>query len=203
MLGPWRTNAYIVSDGVSPEALLIDPVEDPDRLIEEAEKRGLRIITVVATHSHVDHVGGVAGVKERLRVPFIIGEHARESLLRESQRALQEHGIRIPEPPEPDHLLKEGDIMHVGSLQFEVLYAPGHWQGDIFLLERTQNVLFCGDAVFRGEIGRFNKGCDIPTLIHSLKTKFLTLPDETIVYPGHGPTTTVGYERENNPSLKK
>lgn len=200
--GPWRTNAYLVSDGAAPDALLLDPVEEGEGLVAEAERRGLRPVIIVATHSHADHVGGVAGAKTRLDLPFLIGAGARDSLRAERERAQRESGLSIPEPPEPDRLLREGDIVAVGALRLAVLDTPGHWRGDISLYEPTERAVFCGDTLGRGFINNINRGCDVPLLLQSIRTRLLTLPDDTTVYPGHGPPTTIGHERRHNPALQ-
>lgn len=103
---------------------------------------------------------------------------------------------------EPTCLLREGDVVAIGSLRFTVLDTPGHWRGDSSLYEPAGRAVFSGDALFRRVIGRFNPGCDIPTLLHSVRTRLLTLPDETVVYPGHGRATTIGDERRHNRSLR-
>lgn len=200
--GAWRTNAYLVSDGIGPEALLIDPVEDGAALVVETERLGRRIVAIVSTHSHVDHVGGVADAKAATGVPFLIGADAVASLRAERVRALTTSNIAMPEPPEPDRLLREGETVAVGVLTFAVLDTPGHWRGDISLYEPDRGVVFCGDTLGRGFIFNVNQGCDEPTLISSIKSKLLTLPDATVVYPGHGPTTTIGHERQHNRALQ-
>lgn len=200
--GEWRTNTYLVADGTGPEALLIDPVEDGAALVAEAERRGWRVVAIVSTHSHVDHVGGVAEAKAATGVPFLIGAQAVESLRAERARALADHHIAMPEPPAPDRLLREGETVAVGALTLTVLDTPGHWQGDIALYTAQQGAVFCGDTLGRGFIFNVNQGCDEPTLLRSIREKLLTLPDATIVYPGHGPTTTIGHERQHNRALQ-
>ena len=198
--GRYRTNTYIADDGVSGNALLIDPTENPDGCIEVATSAGLQITAIVATHSHFDHIGGVAGVAKQLRVPFLIGRHALDSLHREPQRA-RETGVEIADPPEPDRLLDDGDWIEIGGLRFQTLYTPGHWQGDICLHEPIAKVVFTGDCLHHGKIGRYNEGCNEEELLRSIKAKLLPLPDETVVYSGHGAVTTIGEERVNNRDL--
>ncbi len=196
--GPLNTHAYLVSDGVSAEALLIDPPEQGEELVDEAERLGLRIVAVLATHSHLDHISGVAGVRSRLPAPFLIGADALESLRDEPRRVLAKNGVAIPIPPEPDRLLRAGNTVSVGALAFSVLDTPGHWRGDISLYEPTHRAVFSGDTIGRGFIFNTNPGCDIALLLHSIQTQLLTLPDDTTIYPGHGPATTVGHERRHN-----
>lgn len=201
VLGPLKTNCYLVSDGESGEALAIDPVEDGAGIATAASDRGLRIVAIACTHSHFDHTGGVAELRDLTGVPFYIGREALPSLRAEAERARRRHGRDFTPAPDPDRLLDEGDHLAAGGLRFDVLDTPGHWQGDISLYEPTAGVLFTGDALFRREIGRFNPGCDVPLLLDSIRTRLLVLPDDTLVYPGHGPRTTVGFERRHNRGL--
>lgn len=199
--GPWRTNAYLVSDGTSGEAVLIDPVEDGEQFVDEAERRGWRIAAIVSTHSHIDHTGGVAGARARCDAPFMIGAEAEVSLRQEPQHT-PAGTSPAPLPPPTDRLLREGDIVRAGSLAFRVLDTPGHSRGDIALYEPHHRAVFSGDTIGRGFINAVNPGCDVPRLIASIKSKLLTLPDETTAYPGHGPSTTIGHERATNPALQ-
>lgn len=201
VLGALKTNCYLVSDGESGEALVIDPVEDGAGIATAAAERGLRIIAIACTHSHFDHTGGAAELRDLTGAPFYIGREALPSLRAEADRARTRHGRDFPPAPEPDRLVDEGDQLAIGGLRFEVLDTPGHWHGDISLYEPTAGVLFTGDALFRREIGRFNPGCDLPLLLDSIRTRLLVLPDDTLVYPGHGPRTTVGHERRHNRGL--
>lgn len=201
VLGALKTNCYLATDGESGEALAIDPVEDGAGIATAAMERGLRIVAIACTHSHFDHTGGVAELRDLTGAPFSIGREALPSLLAEAERARSRHRRDFPPAPEPDRLLDEGDYLAVGGLRFDVLDTPGHWHGDISLYEPTTGVLFTGDALFRREIGRFNPGCDLPLLLDSIRTRLLVLPDETLVYPGHGPRTTIGHERRHNRGL--
>lgn len=201
--GAYFTNNSLVHDGDSPDALLVDATGDPEGLIDEANHWGLQIVAVVATHSHHDHIGGVAGIKERLDVPFMTGEHALESLRQERARALEREGFTIPEAPQPDRLLADGDLIEVGTVRFEVLYTPGHWKGDISLYEPKGKVVFTGDSLLKNGIGRANEGCDVEELLGSIKSRLLVLPDETRVYAGHGEETTIGEARQNNKDLQE
>lgn len=201
--GEWRTNAYLVSDGSSPDTLLIDPVEDGAALVAEAERLGRRIVAIVSTHAHVDHVGGVAEAQAATGVPFLLGANAVASLRAEKVRAQADHNIAMPEPPEPDRLLHAGDTVVVGVLAFAVLDTPGHWRGDISLYEAQHGAAFVGDTLGSGFIFNVNQGCDEPLLLRSIREQLLTLPNATVVYPGHGPTTTIGHECAHNPALRR
>lgn len=203
MLGPLKTNCYLVSDGESGEALALDPVEDGARIAAEAANRHLRIVAIACTHSHFDHIGGVAELRALTGAPFAIGREALPSLRAEADRARRRHGREFPASPEPDRLLDEGDHLTAGALRFDVLDTPGHWRGDISLYEPTASALFTGDALFRRDIGRFNPGCDLPLLLASIQSRLLVLPGDTRVYPGHGPATTIEYEREHNRGLRE
>ena len=198
--GPFRTRTYLVDCGAG-EALIIDPTENPDGCIALATEAGLRIAAIAATHSHFDHVGAVAALRETLGVPFLIGAGALTALRAEADRMrATEHAIA--DPGEPDRLLVEGDAVEVGALVFQVIDTPGHSPGDISLYEPSLKAVFVGDTLHRGEIGRYNKGCDENLLRRSIQARLMVLPDETTVYSGHGRKTTIGRERHDNRGLE-
>jgi glyoxylase-like metal-dependent hydrolase (beta-lactamase superfamily II) len=145
-------------------------------------------------------VGGVRGLKEATGAPFLIGELERGILEVTADRAAILFGVTIPRPPAPDRLLRQGEVLELGGQPFRVVHTPGHSPGHICLL--GDGVAFVGDVVFQGSIGRTDlPGADHATLLHSIARHILTLPDETILYNGHGPATTVGRERRTNPFL--
>jgi glyoxylase-like metal-dependent hydrolase (beta-lactamase superfamily II) len=201
--GRHATHTSLVSDGVSADALLIDPGEESERLSDTAARHELQIVAVVATHAHFDHIAGIAKARPCFHAPFMIGAHAVESLRAERQRAL---AFPIPalidEPPAPDHLLVEGEILRVGGMQFEILETPGHWRGDVSLQERASHAVFSGDSLGSGFIFDRNDGCDRVLLLQSIRIRLMTLPDETTIYPEHGPPTTIACERANTPALR-
>lgn len=199
-LGPIGTNAYIVGDDVTRTAAVIDPGDEAPRLLAAIGRLGVTVDQIIATHAHFDHIGGVRGLVEATRAPFLIHEQELPVLAVASERAAVMFGITVPRPPTPDRLLREGDRLMFGGQAFRVVHTPGHSPGHICLI--GDGVAFVGDVVFQGSIGRTDlPGGDYDTLLRSIATHILPLPDETVLYNGHGPATTVGHERRTNPFL--
>ena len=203
-LGPVGTNCYIVVDAATREAVVIDPGWDAHLIVDRAEKMKAKMRAVWLTHSHFDHIGGVAGLVRTLNIPVAL--HSKEMPLYKMRGGAKLFGLDIDEPPEPKIKLEEyvnGDRrLEIGSLKFEVLYLPGHTQGHVAFYQKDDGVIFSGDVLFQGSIGRTDlPGGNYEQLISSIQTQLLTLPDSTIVYSGHCEPTTVGEERETNPFL--
>jgi hydroxyacylglutathione hydrolase len=199
-LGPVGTNCFIVGDEATRQAAVIDPGADAFEVLAALERLGMTASTIVVTHAHFDHIGGIQGVKEATGAPFLIGEHEGPLLEVAAERALVLFGIAVPRPPAPDRLLREGETLTLGGESFRVAFTPGHSPGHICLI--GDGVAFVGDVVFQGSIGRTDlPGADHATLLRSIARHILTLPDDTVLYNGHGPATTVGHERLTNPFL--
>jgi hydroxyacylglutathione hydrolase len=155
------------------------------------------------THTHFDHVGGLADVKELTKAPIYAHPDSVE-MLRNAAMSAALWGFRIPSPPAPDVMVNEGDRIQVGNLRLEVLYVPGHAPGHVAFHLRDYRVIFSGDVLFEDSIGRTDlPGSDHATLMKSIRTKLLTLPDDTRVFSGHGAATTIGQERWSNPFLEE
>jgi glyoxylase-like metal-dependent hydrolase (beta-lactamase superfamily II) len=198
-LGPIGTNAYVVGDPASGAAVVVDPGDEAPRVLALLDRLGLRLDAIVATHAHFDHVGAVRPLVEVTRAPFLLF-HAELPVLQVAADRAEMFGLEIPPPPTPDRLLREGETVSMGGADFRVAHTPGHSPGHMCLL--ADGVAFVGDVVFQGSIGRTDlPGADHLTLLRSIATHILTLPDATILYNGHGPATTVGRERRTNPFL--
>ncbi|UCC59404.1 MAG: MBL fold metallo-hydrolase [Dehalococcoidia bacterium] len=202
VVGPFASNCFIVGSEATKEGMIIDPGANAESIVNTARGLGLSIVLIVATHSHIDHVGALGKVKELTGADYAVHEADVEGMSPSMFGRVfgVVMGGSMKSPPQPDRLLHDSDIIHVGDLSFTVLHTPGHTAGGISLL--GDGVIFSGDTLFNFGIGRTDlSGGDYVTLINSIMTKIMELPDDTIVYPGHGPSTTVGAERHRNPFL--
>jgi glyoxylase-like metal-dependent hydrolase (beta-lactamase superfamily II) len=194
------TNCYIVACSRTREGLVIDPGEEPSFILEILEKRGISVTMIVLTHAHFDHTGAATALQQATGAPVAI--HAEETDLLARPRALFP-GMRPPAPISVDRVLQTGETLDVGDLRVRVLATPGHSPGGISLYLEREQVVFSGDALFREGIGRTDfPGSSGFTLSTSIRTQLYTLPDETIVYAGHGPQTTIGWEKRHNPFVR-
>jgi glyoxylase-like metal-dependent hydrolase (beta-lactamase superfamily II) len=202
VVGPFGSNCFIVGSEATKEGMIIDPGADENAILRTVKDLGVKVKVIVATHNHLDHVGALAQVKEATRADYAVHELDAECMLPSvfGRMIGVVMGGSFKSPPKPDILLHDGDAIGVGDLKFTVLHTPGHSAGGISLL--GDGVVFSGDTLFNFGIGRTDmSGGDYGTLIHSIMTKLMSLPDETRVYPGHGPATTIGTERRRNPFL--
>ena len=203
-LGPVQTNAYLVGDSALGEAVVIDPAWDGDVILAAASQHGWRITNIWLTHAHFDHLGGAAAVADGSNPPPPVALHPDDYWLWRNQGGAAMFGLKIDPGPEPTIDLKHGMRLHLGQTEFEVRYAPGHSRGHVMFYVPTESVLFCGDVIFQGSIGRTDlPGGDHDTLINSIQTQVMDLPDDTHLLNGHGPPTTVGRERRLNPFLQE
>lgn len=199
-VGPVGANCYIFGDDSTGEVFVIDPGDEPDRILDTLRRRRVRPAAIVNTHGHFDHIQGVDAVRRATGVPFWIHEDERRVLAQGPARAKQMFGLDLPPSPTPDRWLREGDRLRVGGLTLIVRHTPGHSPGGVCLL--GDGLAFVGDTLFAGSIGRADiPGADLGTLLASITRVLLSLPDETVCYPGHGPETTIGEEKRTNPFL--
>ena len=201
-LGPFASNCYIVGSEKTKEGMIIDPCADAETIMDNVRQLGLTIKLIVATHAHPDHIMALRQVMEATAAPFAM--HEAESSGGMMQGMARIMGLLMTgsfePPPKPERLLKDGDIIEIGDLSFTVLHTPGHSSGGISLY--GHGVVFAGDTLFNFGIGRTDfPGCSYQKLMDSIHDKLMTLPDETIVLPGHGPQTTIATERRYNPFL--
>ena len=200
VVGSMSANAYIVGSKESGECILIDPGAQADLILHKVEEAGLRVALMVNTHGHGDHNGAVKETKERTSAEFRI----HQSDVRVMAASMSWAPMMVPDykmPPPPDGFLTDGDELRVGGVTLRVLETPGHTPGSVcFYME---GMVFTGDTLFKGSIGRFDlDGGNGPQLLRSIESRLLTLPDETVVMPGHGEGSTIGDERRSNPFLR-
>lgn len=202
-LGPVQTNAYLLADSASGDALVIDPSWDGELILQTAQKRNWRIAHLWYTHAHFDHIGGAAAIADALNPLPLVALHPADHVLWRAGGGASMFGYDIDPGPEPTIDFVHGMTMRLGESQFEVRYTPGHTQGHIVLYCPSINICFCGDLIFAGSVGRTDlPGGSLSALENSIRTQIYNLPDETILLPGHGPQTTVGEEKTSNPYVR-
>jgi hydroxyacylglutathione hydrolase len=204
-VGPILTNCYVVGDEMSEEGAIIDPGGGAQKILDEVWRLGLAIKYVIDTHGHFDHTlanGEVmAALKATQETPPLLAIHSADAPLLSAGGGAAWFGVRADPSPPADLELKEGDVLTLGEIELEVWHTPGHSPGSVSLVCSAEGVVFDGDVLFNVGIGRTDlPGGDYQTLMASIR-RLLALPDETKVYSGHGPATTIGRERCGNPWL--
>ena len=199
IVGALEVNCYIVGDKEKNEWAVIDPGGDPEKILGVIKEKNARVKFIINTHGHPDHTGADNKIKQETGAPLYI--HKADATLitgifNQLARLTGINGSSF----KPDHFLEDGDTLSLGDISLKVLHTPGHTRGGICLF--FDNVLFCGDTLFAGSIGRTDlPGGSLSTLLKSVREKLFSLPDDVVVYPGHGPQTTLGEEKRSNPFL--
>ncbi len=212
-VGPLQVCCYIVADKDTAEAMIIDPGDDAATIIEFLKKRRLIPKFIVITHGHGDHIGANAGIKKTFPDIQICVHEADQDMLPYPAKNLSilaafYGGITVRSPA-ADRLLRDGDTVTVGGYTFDIIHTPGHSPGGICVYSKNQEngnppVLFSGDTLFKDSIGRTDfPGCSQEVLIRAIKERLFILDDKTIVYPGHGPSTTIAEEKKHNPFINE
>ena len=202
-VGPLQCNCSIIGDEATREAMVIDPGDDIDDVLAILGKHNLEVKQIVVTHAHIDHVGGAMKLRAATGAPILLNQNDLALLTMLDVQAIWV-GMADPGRVEIDQSVGSADTVKAGSLSANVLHTPGHTEGSICLYFPVENRLIAGDTLFAGSIGRTDlPGGSFEKIIRSLHQTVLALPDDTVVVPGHGPLTTIGEERENNPFLVK
>ncbi|MCW5851664.1 MAG: MBL fold metallo-hydrolase [Anaerolineae bacterium] len=216
----FQANCYIVGNEHTGEAIVIDPGDEADRILDALRLQGLTARLIIATHGHLDHVMALGPVKAATGAPILMHRGDQPLLDNLPMMAQSFLGQRLPPPPPVDQWLEEGQTVGLEALGFKVLFTPGHSWGSVSLYWappdpspadtvkfidlnvrrwRGGGIVFSGDALFQGSIGRTDLGGDFPTLAAAIRSQLFTLPDETLVLSGHGEPTTIGFEKRTNP----
>ena len=197
-VGPFVENSYLVIDEQAGRAVFVDPGDESDELVAMGEASGAEIEGIWLTHAHIDHIGGIVGVRRRWPVP--VSMHPRDSAVFERAGEIAHmYGIPFEKPDPPDIDLAEGQQLNVGSLRFDVLHMPGHAPGHCVFV--GEGVMMGGDLLFAGSVGRTDLPLSDHAAMHASLQRLATLDPKLVVWPGHGPETTIGRELETNPFL--
>jgi hydroxyacylglutathione hydrolase len=202
-VGPLQCNCSVIGDEKTHEAMVIDPGDQIEGILEILTQEKLTLKQIVITHAHIDHVGGAMKLKAATGAPILMNQND-HALLKMLDVQAAWVGMRPPGDVQVDEAIAQGRVLKIGEITSNVIHTPGHTEGSICVYFPAEKKLIAGDTLFAGSIGRTDlPGGSMEKIMRSLHTQVLALPDETEVMPGHGPTTTIGEERETNPFLQK
>lgn len=197
-VGPLATNCFLLGDEQTQEGVIIDPGSDAERILEAVAESELNIKSIIGTHAHFDHIGAIPQLKRSLNCNFLLHQ---EDLpfVRNSRQSALNWGFDIEQVSDPDIFFVDGEVIHVGSLDLQVIHTPGHSPGSVSLYMAENNMLFSGDTLFYRSIGRTDlPGGSMEHIIDSIRNRLYTLPDVTLAYTGHGESTNIGDEKKHN-----
>jgi glyoxylase-like metal-dependent hydrolase (beta-lactamase superfamily II) len=202
-VGPLQCNCSVIGDEQTREAMVIDPGDQIEDILQILREEKLTLKQIVITHAHIDHVGGAMKLKAATGAPILMNQND-YALLKMLDLQAAWIGMRPPGVVQIDEAVEQGRVLKIGNISSNVIHTPGHTEGSICLYFPAEQRLIAGDTLFAGSIGRTDlPGGSMEKIMRSLHTQVLALPDETEVIPGHGPATTIGEERETNPFLQK
>ncbi|MBZ5491672.1 MAG: MBL fold metallo-hydrolase [Acidobacteriia bacterium] len=202
-VGPLQCNCSVIGDEKTHEAMVIDPGDQIEGILEILRQEKLTLKQIVITHAHIDHVGGAMKLKAATGAPILMNQND-HALLKMLDMQAAWIGMRPPGDVHVDEAIGQGRVLKIGEISSNVIHTPGHTEGSICLYFPKEKKLIAGDTLFAGSIGRTDlPGGSMDKIMRSLHTQVMALPDETEVVPGHGPITTIGEERETNPFLQK
>jgi glyoxylase-like metal-dependent hydrolase (beta-lactamase superfamily II) len=201
-VGPFQENCYVIGDEATGTGALVDPGDEAARIALAVEQTGLEIGEILITHAHIDHVGAVGALVEEYACPVLMHAEA-EPMLQQLPTQAMMMGLRFGKVPAVDRHIEDEEALEVGGLKLRALYTPGHAPGHLAFYVEGEGLVLSGDALFAGSVGRTDLfGGDMDLLMRSINERLMTLPDETDVFPGHGPRTKIGNERAHNPFLQ-
>ena len=201
-VGPFQENCYIIGDEESGVGAIVDPGDEAARIALAAEQTDVEVGSIIVTHSHIDHVGAVAALVDEYACPVLMHAEAEPMLAQLPTQAMM-MGLKFGKVPAVDRHIGDTEVLEVGALRLRPLYTPGHAPGHLAFYIEEEGLVLSGDALFAGSIGRVDlPGGSMELLLRSIQERLMTLPNETRVYPGHGPQTTIANERASNPFLQ-
>jgi hydroxyacylglutathione hydrolase len=201
-VGPFQENCYVIGEEESGVGAIVDPGDEAARIALAVEQTNLEIGQILVTHAHIDHVGAVGALADEYACPVLMHAEA-EPMLKQLPTQAMMMGLRFGKVPTVDRYIEDEEVLEVGDLRLESRYTPGHAPGHLAFYVESESLVLSGDALFAGSVGRTDLfGGSMEVLMRSIRERLLTLPDETRVYSGHGPQTTIGNERAYNPFLQ-